>query len=77
MIAAAERAAGREVVKMPSLGGSIPMYLFQNFQNGGPTPVVGVPVANHDDNQHSANENLRIRNLWDAIELYAALFTGL
>ena len=74
VIAAAEHAAGKEVVKMPSLGGSIPMYL---FQNGGATPVVGVPIANHDDNQHSANENLRIRNLWDAIALYAALFTGL
>ena len=74
VVAAAERAAGGEVVKMPLLGGSIPMYL---FQNGGKTPVVGVPIANHDDNQHAANENLRLRNLWDGIELYAVLFTEL
>jgi acetylornithine deacetylase/succinyl-diaminopimelate desuccinylase-like protein len=74
VIAAAERAAGGAVVQMPILGGSIPMYL---FQNGGRTPVVGVPIANHDDNQHAANENLRIQNLWDGIELYATLFAEL
>ena len=36
-------------------------------------PAVMVPIANHDNNQHSANENLRIQNLWDGIELIAAL----
>ena len=38
-------------------------------------PSIGVPIANHDDNQHSFNENLRIQNLWDGIELMAALLT--
>jgi hypothetical protein len=33
-----------------------------------------VPIANHDDNQHAHNENIRIRNLWDGIETMAALF---
>ena len=74
VVAAAERAAGGPVVMMPTLGGSIPMYL---FQGGGKTPVVGVPIANHDNNQHSANENLRLKNLWDGIELYATLFAEL
>jgi len=46
------------------------MYL---FQNDGRTPVVGVPIANHDNNQHAANENLRVQNLWDGIEVYAGL----
>jgi acetylornithine deacetylase/succinyl-diaminopimelate desuccinylase-like protein len=36
-------------------------------------PNIGVPIANYDDNQHSFNENLRIQNLWDGIELMAAL----
>jgi acetylornithine deacetylase/succinyl-diaminopimelate desuccinylase-like protein len=58
---------------LPSLGGSLPMYLFQR----GNTPVVGLPIVNHDNNQHAANENLRIRNLWDGIEIFAALFTNL
>jgi acetylornithine deacetylase/succinyl-diaminopimelate desuccinylase-like protein len=38
-------------------------------------PQVGVPIANHDNNQHSYNENLRLQKLWDGIELMAALLT--
>ena len=34
---------------------------------------INIPIANYDNHQHSANENLRIQNLWDAIELMAAL----
>ncbi len=58
---------------LPSLGGSVPLVLFQR----GGKPVVGVPIVNHDNNQHAANENLRIQNLWDGIEIFAALFTNL
>jgi acetylornithine deacetylase/succinyl-diaminopimelate desuccinylase-like protein len=60
--------------RLPSLGGSVPMYL---FTGGGKTPVVGVPIVNHDNNQHAANENVRLQNLWDGIEVFAALFSGL
>jgi len=67
-------AAGHEPVLLPTVGGSIPMFLFQQPDN---TPVIGLPIANHDDNQHAADENLRLQNLWDGIEVYAALFTGL
>lgn len=28
-------------------------------------------------NQHAADENLRLQNLWDGIEIFAALFSGL
>lgn len=63
--------AGHEPVRLPTSGGSIPMYLFQ--QPGG-TPVIMLPIANHDDNQHAANENLRLQNLWNGVEVYAALF---
>jgi acetylornithine deacetylase/succinyl-diaminopimelate desuccinylase-like protein len=38
-------------------------------------PSIGIPMGNHDNNQHSFNENLRIQNLWDGIELMAALLT--
>ncbi len=41
------------------------------------TPVIGLPIANHDNNQHSSDENLRLQNLWDGIEVYAALFANL
>ena len=67
-------AAGHEPVRLPTVGGSIPMYLFQQPND---TPVIGLPIANHDDNQHAADENLRLQNLWDGIEIYAALFAGL
>lgn len=67
-------ATGSEPVLLPSLGGSIPMYL---FQRGGKVPVIGVPIVNHDNNQHAANENLRLENLWQGIELFAALFAGM
>ena len=50
------------------------MYL---FQHGGRVPVIGVPIVNHDNNQHAANENLRLQNLWDGIEIYTALFGAL
>ncbi len=66
-----ERTIGSPVIKIPSLGGSAPLYLFEEILK---TPVIGVPIANHDDNQHAANENLRLQNLWDAIEIYAGLF---
>ncbi|MDH3403523.1 MAG: M20/M25/M40 family metallo-hydrolase [Acidobacteriota bacterium] len=72
-IAAARRVAGDELILMPSLGGSLPLYLFADILG---SPVVIVPIANHDDNQHAPNENLRLANLWYGIELMAALFTS-
>jgi len=38
------------------------------------TPTITVPIANYDDNQHAANENLRLQYLWDGVETMAALF---
>jgi acetylornithine deacetylase/succinyl-diaminopimelate desuccinylase-like protein len=66
-----EQMAGAKIVVAPTLGGSVPMHLFRGNAN---TPVVGVPLANFDNNQHAANENLRLQNLWDAIEIFAGLF---
>jgi acetylornithine deacetylase/succinyl-diaminopimelate desuccinylase-like protein len=67
-------AAGHPPVRLPTMGGSTPMYLFRQPND---TPVLGLPIANHDDNQHSNDENLRLQNLWDGVEVYAALFTGI
>jgi len=69
-IAAANDAAGEPVALLPMMGGSVPIYLFHDiFQ----VPVIGLPIVNHDDSQHAANENLRLKNLWDGIDTYAAL----
>jgi acetylornithine deacetylase/succinyl-diaminopimelate desuccinylase-like protein len=71
--AAADRAFGPgSLVLTPALGGSLPLYLFTDILG---RPFVNVPVANHDNNQHAPDENLRIANLWYAIDLYAALLT--
>ena len=40
-------------------------------------PLVIFPIANHDDNQHAANENLRLQNLWDGIVGFAGIEAGL
>jgi acetylornithine deacetylase/succinyl-diaminopimelate desuccinylase-like protein len=69
VIRAVEEARG-PVVKMPTLGGSVPLYVFADILKA---PVIGVPIANHDNNQHSAHENIRLQNLWDGIEVMAAL----
>ena len=71
--AAADRAFGAgSLVLAPGLGGTLPLYLFTDVAG---KPAVNVPVANHDNNQHAPDENLRIANLWYAIDLYAALLT--
>ena len=69
---AVDEGAGEPAVKIPLIGGSTPMYIFANLG----LPVVGVPIANFDDNQHSANENLRVGNLWKGIEIYASILAG-
>jgi acetylornithine deacetylase/succinyl-diaminopimelate desuccinylase-like protein len=73
IIASIEQTLSAPIVKMPMLGGSIPMYLFPQVLK---TPVVGIPIVNHDNNQHAANENLRLQNLWDGIEIFAGILTG-
>ena len=71
--AAADRAFGEgSLVLTPALGGSLPLYLFTDVLE---RPFVRFPVANHDNNQEAADKNLRIANLWYAIDLYAALLT--
>jgi acetylornithine deacetylase/succinyl-diaminopimelate desuccinylase-like protein len=67
-------AIGQPPVLLPTLGGSVPMYLFQQPRG---TPAIILPIANHDDNQHAPNEFLRLQNLWDGIEVFAALFATL
>jgi acetylornithine deacetylase/succinyl-diaminopimelate desuccinylase-like protein len=74
VIAAASEAAGRPVGVLPMMGGSVPLYMFDTVFG---VPIIGLPIANHDNNQHAANENLRLQNLWDGISAYAAMIAGL
>lgn len=69
-----EESLGSPIVLMPTLGGSLPIHVFHEVLS---VPLVGLPIANHDDNQHAADENLRLQNLWDGIEVYAGLLARL
>jgi acetylornithine deacetylase/succinyl-diaminopimelate desuccinylase-like protein len=59
-------------VKLPTMGGGLPL---QEVERPLGTRTIVIPMGNHDNNQHSFDENLRIQNLWDGIELMAALLT--
>ena len=41
------------------------------------TPLIVLPIVNHDNNQHSSNENLRMQNLFDGIMLYGGVLAQL
>jgi acetylornithine deacetylase/succinyl-diaminopimelate desuccinylase-like protein len=63
-------AAGGQLVRLPTIGGSTPFYLFADVLG---VPTFGLSIVNFDNNQHGANENLRIKNLWEGIDSMAAL----
>ncbi len=69
-VVAAVKAARDSVTEWPTMGGSVPLGAMERAAQ---TRTVTVPIANHDDNQHAANENLRLQNLWDGIETMASL----
>lgn len=66
-------ADGNELVVAPMLGGSVPMYVFEDLG----LPWVGVPIVNYDNHQHSSDENLRLGHFWRGMETYGALLAGL
>ncbi len=68
----AKTVAGEDLVLLPTLGGSLPLYLFTDMLD---KPAIIVPIANYDNNQHAADENIRIGNLWYGIKLMTALMT--
>lgn len=72
--ASISRTAGYPVLKLPFMGGSSGMAEIVNQMKA---PMVGVAIANYDDNQHAQNENLRLGALWDGIEVYAGLLADL
>jgi acetylornithine deacetylase/succinyl-diaminopimelate desuccinylase-like protein len=65
---------GAPVLVLPTLGGSLPLATIADVLA---TPLVTVPIVNHDNSQHAKDENLRLQNLWDGIEIYAAIMARL
>jgi acetylornithine deacetylase/succinyl-diaminopimelate desuccinylase-like protein len=66
-------ATGGDTVVAPTLGGSVPMYIFEDLG----LPWIGVPIVNYDNHQHSSDENLRLGHLWRGMEIYGAILAGL
>ena len=69
---ALSEAAGGPIVRLPTIGGSAPFYVFTDVLK---VPTFGLSIVNFDNNQHGPNENLRIKNLWEGIDSMAALLT--
>ena len=69
VVAAVRAAAGEDPIVLPSMGGSVPMYDLTRLG----APLAILPIANHDNNQHAADENLRLGNLFYGVDVMKAL----
>jgi acetylornithine deacetylase/succinyl-diaminopimelate desuccinylase-like protein len=70
VIRAVKSATNKQLILEPTSGGSLPLYLFEQHLNA---KVINLCLVNHDNNQHSENENVQIQNLWDSIAQLAAI----
>ncbi|MEP6595841.1 MAG: peptidase dimerization domain-containing protein, partial [Ginsengibacter sp.] len=70
VIDAVKSTTDEQVVLMPTLGGSLPLFVFEKYLKA---KTLTIPIANHDNNQHAENENIRLLNFWNGIETMAAL----
>ena len=61
-------------ILLPSFGGSVPLHHFMEHLD---SPLVILPIANHDNNQHSENENIRVGNLRYGFDVFSALLSGI
>ncbi|HEY8175685.1 MAG TPA: M20/M25/M40 family metallo-hydrolase [Gemmatimonadaceae bacterium] len=74
LIRATEMGVGDRIIVIPTSGGSAGLYLFDDVLR---TPIISVPIVNHDNSQHAANENLRLQNLLDGMQVYAGIIAHL
>ena len=72
LTAAIIRTFGKEPIKIRMTGGSVPIVPFLRELN---LPAIHVPMVNSDNNQHAANENLRLGNYVEGIKTWMAVLT--
>ena len=70
LVKAVQTTVDYPVILLPSMGGSLPLYLFEKTLHA---KVITVPVVNYDNNQHAENENVQLKFLWEGIETIAAI----
>ena len=70
VIAAVKATSKDQVVLQPTMGGSLPLFLFEKYLDA---KTITIPIANHDNNQHAENENIRISNFFEGIEVMGYL----
>jgi acetylornithine deacetylase/succinyl-diaminopimelate desuccinylase-like protein len=70
IIAAVQQTTKDPVLEVPTLGGSLPLEDLVKVLNA---KFLIVPIANPDNNQHAENENIRIKNFRDGIDMMAAI----
>jgi acetylornithine deacetylase/succinyl-diaminopimelate desuccinylase-like protein len=72
VIEAVQSTSTEKIVSLPTSGGSLPLSIITERLK---TVTMSVPIANYDNNQHAENENIRLQNLWNGIETWAAIMT--
>ncbi|MFN8344601.1 MAG: M20/M25/M40 family metallo-hydrolase [Spirosomataceae bacterium] len=72
LTAAMMRTFGKAPVKIRMMGGSVPIVPFLRELN---IPAIHVPMVHLDNNQHAANENLRLGNYTEGIKTWLAILT--
>lgn len=78
-----ERLAHANILKLtwedgyPASRADMSLPVFHHFADVLRTPLICVPIVNHDSNQHATDENLRLQNLFDGMQVYAALIAHL
>ena len=61
---AIKKAYQTKPVNLPLMGGSLPNYVFTEILG---IPVVSVPYANPDENNHAPNENMKLSCYYSGI----------
>ena len=62
----------RERIILPSLGGSLPLYV---IREGLGAPTITLGLWNYDNNQHAEDENVRLTNLFEGIVAISRVLT--
>jgi acetylornithine deacetylase/succinyl-diaminopimelate desuccinylase-like protein len=70
IVAAVQQTTSGPVLQIPTLGGSLPVDDLAKVLNA---KFLIVPIANSDNNQHAENENIRVKNFREGIDMMASI----